>query len=92
VTVVSYAEAVEYVSGDTLQQWANDASVVVTHGGPSLLLQLVDSGRVPIVIHASANSMSMWNDHQVEFAEFLAARGLVILVRTEMDLRRILEV
>lgn len=88
---VRHAHAVDYVGGDTLQEWATAATVVVTHGGPSLLLELVDSGRVPIVMPRERSFREHVDDHQVEFAEFLAARGLVIVVRSAEELRQALE-
>jgi len=89
--LVSHAQGVDYVGSGTLQDWAEAAAVVVTHGGPSLLLGLVDAGRTPIVMPRERRFGEHVDDHQVEFADFLATRGLVIVVRSPTELRQILE-
>lgn len=89
--LVKHAQAVPYASEDQIQRWLEEAAVVVTHGGPSLLLALVDRGRHPIVMPRERRYGEHVDDHQVAFAEFLVARHLIVLVRTPAALLEALE-
>ena len=88
---VRHATAVAYASEEQIQQWLNEADLVVTHGGPSLLLALVDRGKRPIVMPRERRYGEHVDDHQVAFARFLAGRHLIVLVRTPAELLRALE-
>lgn len=88
---VKHAQAVSYASEEQIQRWLEGAAIVVTHGGPSLVLALVDRGRRPIVMPRERRYAEHVDDHQVAFAEFLASRHLIVLVRTPAELLEALE-
>jgi UDP-N-acetylglucosamine transferase subunit ALG13 len=85
-TRVKSATAVGYASGEQMKSWMEEAGIVVTHAGPSTLLPLIDRGRRPIVMPRERRYREHVDDHQVAFAQFLAARGLIVLVRTPSEL------
>jgi UDP-N-acetylglucosamine transferase subunit ALG13 len=85
-TQVKSATAVDYASDEQMKSWMEEAGIVVTHAGPSILLALIDEGRRPIVMPRERRYREHVDDHQVAFAEFLAAHGLIVLVRTPEQL------
>lgn len=91
VTDVVVARAMAMTDAASLERLVDEARVVVSHGGPSLLLRLIDQGRIPIVMPREARYGEHVDDHQVEFADFLGARGLAIVIRSETDLYELLD-
>lgn len=49
--------------------------VVVTHGGPSLILETARSGRMPVVVPRDPERGEHIDPHQLEFAGFAEAHG-----------------
>lgn len=56
------------------------ADVVLTHAGVGSVLSVLQQGRVPVILPRRARAGEMVDDHQVEFAEAMAARGLAVSV------------
>jgi UDP-N-acetylglucosamine transferase subunit ALG13 len=66
------------------------ADIVITHGGPGCILMTLHAGKVPIVVPRQSAFAEHVDDHQVEFAEFLAAQQSVLAVFEIGDLGRVL--
>lgn len=75
-----------------LRQWVDPAElrrsfaesdVVITHAGVGSLLAVLGRGKVPIVLSRRKGHGEHVDDHQVQIAEQLAARGLVMHVGPE---------
>jgi UDP-N-acetylglucosamine transferase subunit ALG13 len=75
--------------GEQLQQWLppadlrrafGQADVVITHAGVGSVLSVLAHGKIPVILPRRAAHREMVDDHQVEFAEMIAARGLAISV------------
>jgi len=56
------------------------ASVVVTHAGAGTALVCIQQGRHPVLVPRLARHGEVIDDHQVPFAERLAAAGLATVV------------
>ena len=61
------------------------ADVVVTHGGPATITEARRTGGTPVCVPRDPKLGEHVDDHQQRFARFLAERGLVQLVETEVD-------
>lgn len=85
--VVHYATAVSFAADAQIQRWTREARIIVSHGGPTLLLGLVDAGLVPVVMPREHRFGEHVDDHQLRFASFLADRQLIILVRSGAELK-----
>lgn len=75
--------------GRRLQQWLpatelhdafRDSDVVLTHAGVGSVLSALRQGKVPVILPRRAAHREMVDDHQLEFAEMIAARGLAVSV------------
>lgn len=56
------------------------ADVVVTHGGPGLIMEAIDAGHRPVVVPRRARLGEHVDDHQVRFARRMAESGAVVAV------------
>ncbi len=67
------------------------ADVVITQGGPGGIMDARECGKLPIVVPRLARLDEVVDDHQVAFAEQLAARGMVVTAQTETQLHAALK-
>lgn len=81
-----HAEAREVVPYEQLAEWAQEASVVVTHGGPGSIMLALSTGHRPIVIPRDPVFGEHVDDHQLRFAAWLATRRPITVVRAMADL------
>jgi UDP-N-acetylglucosamine transferase subunit ALG13 len=63
-----------------------DAAVVVTHGGPSTVMDARSAGRLPIVVPRDPALGEHVDGHQLEFADHLGEQGLAVVARNVADL------
>ena len=52
----------------------SEASVVITHGGPSSFVEAMSAGRAPVVVPRRAEFGEHVNDHQADFVRIVAER------------------
>jgi UDP-N-acetylglucosamine transferase subunit ALG13 len=64
---------------ERVQAFMREARVVVTHGGPASIMQVLAYGKVPIVVPRQARFGEHVDDHQVRFAARIADRVVVVL-------------
>ncbi len=64
--------------GELCEMFA-EATVVVTHGGPSTVMDARTAGRLPIVVPRDPELGEHVDGHQQEFAEHLARQGLAVV-------------
>lgn len=76
---------------DRLQALLDGATVVVCHGGPGIIAEARRRGLTPIVVPRRPDLHEHVDDHQVRFARWMAARGLVVCVETPERLGEAIE-
>lgn len=76
-------EAQPWLSPQQLSSAMSRADVVVTHAGMGTVLDALDAGRLPIIVPRRACFNEQVDDHQVELATALAARGLALARQPE---------
>ena len=62
------------------------ADAIVCHGGPSTIMEARNAGVVPVVIPRDPARGEHVDEHQLRFAEFMAAKGAILQARTESEL------
>ena len=65
--------------------------VVVSHGGPSTIMDARQSGRNPIVVPRDPSLGEHVDDHQMRFADHLARHDLAVVVSSRQELHRLLD-
>ncbi len=68
------------LSSSQMQQYAEQARIVITHGGPSSFMVPLQLGKVPIVVPRQFSYGEHVNDHQLDFAREISARYQNIIV------------
>jgi len=66
--------------GDLLEMF-REAVVVVSHGGPSTVMDARMSGRLPVVVPRDPGFGEHVDEHQLRFAEHLDHHGVAVVVR-----------
>jgi UDP-N-acetylglucosamine--N-acetylmuramyl-(pentapeptide) pyrophosphoryl-undecaprenol N-acetylglucosamine transferase len=66
------------VPADDLVQTVADADVVVGHAGVGLALTALSAGKVPVLVPRRRARREHTDDHQVQLAQALEARGLAV--------------
>lgn len=74
------AECTEFMSFDSLTRHVAAADVVVAHAGVGSIMAALAAGKRPVVMARLAAHGEAVDDHQLPFAQRLAARGLLTLV------------
>lgn len=63
-----------------MERYINDASLVITHGGPASFLSVLKHKKVPIVVPRMVEHGEHVNDHQLSFAKKVKDEGYPIIV------------
>lgn len=74
-----HCERVDFASPDQLRAWMAEARLVVLHGGPSTLHEVLDAGTLPAVVPRDPRFGEHVDDHQL-----VAARDLAVPVFTDI--------
>jgi UDP-N-acetylglucosamine transferase subunit ALG13 len=81
----------DFMPRDELDALLAEAEVVVSHGGPSTIMESRRRGVVPIVVARTVRLGEHVDDHQQRFAAAMAARGLIRLAEDSETLHRLLD-
>jgi UDP-N-acetylglucosamine transferase subunit ALG13 len=79
------ATGTAYVGHDELGRWMDRAAIIVSHAGPSTILEARQRGHRPIVVPRQAQLGEHVDDHQSRFASRLADLELVLTATTQKD-------
>jgi UDP-N-acetylglucosamine transferase subunit ALG13 len=85
------AEHRQYLGHAEMEKMVRSAAVVVCHGGPGTIMLAATLGKRPIVVPRRKRYGEHVDDHQMAFAERIAAEGAVLLAQTEDELRACLD-
>lgn len=80
------AAAYPFLPFTTLADLMQSADVVVSHAGVGSIMCAVQAGHVPIVFPRLKRYRETVDDHQLELATALAAKGAVLMARTPEEL------
>lgn len=90
-TAPQHVDSAEIVAHGELLRLFSSADVVVSHGGPSTVMDARSSGRLPIVVARDPEQGEHVDGHQIRFADHLAEHGLARLAGSEAALRDLLD-
>jgi UDP-N-acetylglucosamine transferase subunit ALG13 len=72
--VPAHCEHSQFVPAQRMQELMSEASVVITHGGPSSFVEAMAAGKAPVVVPRRAEYGEHVNDHQADFVRIVAER------------------
>lgn len=64
-----FAQSLDFISADDMEKNIKDARIVITHGGPSSFMQVLENKKIPIVVPRLKEYEEHVNNHQLTFAE-----------------------
>jgi UDP-N-acetylglucosamine transferase subunit ALG13 len=79
-----------YVTHDRMESLLREATIVVSHGGPSTIADAWKAGHRPIVLPRDDRLGEHVDDHQMKFAARMAAAERIHFARSLDDLGRLL--
>jgi UDP-N-acetylglucosamine transferase subunit ALG13 len=89
--VPRHAEHRQYLGHAEMEEMVRAADVVVCHGGPGTIMLAATLGKRPIVVPRRKRYGEHVDDHQLAFAERIAAEGAIVLAQAEDELRTCLD-
>lgn len=75
-----------FVEMQRFEALLKEATLVISHGGAGTLINLLQNGRIPIVMPRQREYSEHVDDHQIELVRALASEGRVIAVYTPEEL------
>ena len=85
------ATGTAYAGHDELGRWMDRASILVSHAGPSTILEARQRGHRPIVVPRQAELGEHVDDHQSRFATRLAELDLVLTAANQHEFDELLD-
>ena len=79
---------VPFLSMEEFTRRVRDADLLIMHAGAGSVIHAVGAGKIPVIVPRRAAYGEHVNDHQVEFAQALAAAGKVVVIENPDDLER----
>lgn len=64
----------QFVPAQRMRELMSEASVVITHGGPSSFVEAMAAGKAPVVVPRRSEYGEHVNDHQADFVRIVAER------------------
>ena len=72
--VPKHCEWHEMLSYDEMKRYIDEARIVITHGGPASFIEVLQAGKIPVVVPRLAEFGEHVNDHQEEFVKIVQNR------------------
>jgi UDP-N-acetylglucosamine transferase subunit ALG13 len=76
-----------FLSYEEMNARADDASLIITQGGPGSIMLALGRGKIPIVVPRRKAFGEMVDDHQVLFAQKLALEKKILLIDDISELK-----
>lgn len=79
------------ITHDEMVTYAEQADVIITHGGPGSIMLALQFGKMPIVVPRQKTFGEHVNDHQVDFSRRMEQEGKITVVHDISELGRKIE-
>ncbi|PRA10544.1 glycosyl transferase family 28 [Arthrobacter sp. MYb211] len=83
----SSAQGRDFLAKDEVKEHIDRADLVLCHGGPSTIVEILRSGKMPLVMPRDPERGEHVDGHQQRFARHMAGLGLVQLVDSVQQVR-----
>ncbi|GAA4373719.1 glycosyltransferase [Paeniglutamicibacter cryotolerans] len=80
------AQGSAYLDRAGIESQLGLADIIVSHGGPSTIVEVLRSGKIPMVMPRDPSFGEHVDGHQQRFAAHMAKRGLITPIRSAGDL------
>lgn len=80
-----YCEFKEFISFEEVNSKIKEARIVITHGGPSSFIPVLQNKKVPIVVPRNSDLLEHVNNHQLDFVKQLELKNAGIIPVYNID-------
>ena len=77
---LKHCKEYKLIGYDEMQEYIQNARIVVTHGGPASFIAPLSIGKIPVVVPRNKEFNEHVNNHQLEFAKEVEKRMKNIIV------------
>lgn len=74
-----YCEFKDFISYDEVINKIKEASIIITHGGPSSFIPVLQNSKVPIIVPRNSELLEHVNNHQIDFVKKLELQNASII-------------
>ncbi|MCL1950254.1 MAG: hypothetical protein FWF59_11035 [Turicibacter sp.] len=86
-----YTKWAKVISYEEMERYEDKAEIIITHGGPATFMNILNKGKVPIVVPRLEKFSEHVNNHQLEFARKIKELNYnIVLLEDLSDLGNIL--
>ena len=68
-----------------MKQYMDKSDVIITHGGPSTYMQVLQSGKIPVVVPRESKYNEHINDHQLWVSKQVVSKGYELLLCEDLN-------
>lgn len=72
--IPKHCEWHKMLSYDEMKRYIDEARIVITHGGPASFIEVLQAGKIPVVVPRLKKFNEHINDHQEEFTRIVEKR------------------
>lgn len=80
-----YTKWDKVIGYDIMKKYMNEADVVITHGGPSTYMQILQLGKIPVVVPRLVQFNEHVNDHQLWVSKQVMDKGYPLIICENID-------
>lgn len=85
--IPKYCQYKNFYSFDEMSFFYKRARIIITHAGPSSIIEALSEGKIPIVVPRKKEFGEHVDNHQVEFTKFLYQEKKIIPIFNIKDLK-----
>ncbi|WP_455537658.1 glycosyltransferase [Terrisporobacter sp.] len=75
---------------DEMEEMVSKSNIVITHGGPGSIFQVIQQNKVPIVFPRNPKYKEHVDNHQILFTKKMEEQGKIIGIYETKDLEKVL--
>lgn len=80
-----YTKWEKVIGYETMERCMNEASTIITHGGPSTYMQVLQLGKIPIVVPRQMKFDEHINDHQLWVSKQVVKKGYSLILCEDIE-------
>lgn len=81
-----YTKWTKFIGYDEMSDYLKKSDVVISHGGPSTYMQVLQLGKIPIVVPRQERFNEHVNDHQLWVSKQIMEEGYSLILCTDINL------
>lgn len=81
----SYCTYEKFYSYDKMEEFMQQAHLIITHGGPASFMKVLSMGKTPVVVPRLKEFEEHVNNHQIEFVKKIIRRDYPLVMVENID-------